>query len=522
MIYAFEDYELDDGCAELRRGGVPVHVEPQVFALLRLLVSARDRVVTRDEIFEVIWGNRIVSDAALSGRIRDARKAVGDDGTSQRLIKTVQRRGLRFVGEARELGPAVASTGSVAAAGDAVDDVLDRPAVAVLPFETLSEDANDRFLAEGLTDELTAALSAWRYFPVTSRNSALRYRSSDLSGHEIGHALGARYLLSGHFRRAGTRIKVAVALTDTEVDQQIWSKRVTRGLDELVDLEEEIAAQVATLVSPELEGAEARRVMRKPAQDLTAWEMAMRASWLIKQGIESDFAEAERLASSAIERAPDWTLPYTLIAIARFQQAMMGFSCADSRTAFSDTLDAARRALEIDGSSWIAHALCAVGELWTNLNHDRALLHVDRAIELNPSAAMNYHFGGCITGFAGDPGGARKHQERLFRLDPLYPYTAVIEADLGLWHMLDLQLPEADHRLLKAHQWDPRYGRALQRQIALAGLRGEREAAMTAARKLSELGQALDYDVIAASYPFRNPDHSELFLDGLRKSGVNY
>ncbi|MEM7319356.1 MAG: hypothetical protein AAF408_10100, partial [Pseudomonadota bacterium] len=155
-------------------------------------------------------------------------------------------------------------------------------------------------------------------------------------------------------------------------------------------------------------------------------------------------------------------------------------------------------------------------------NHERALLHVNRAIDLNPSAAMNYHFGGCITGFAGDPESARKHQERLFRLDPLYPYTAVIEADLGLWHLLDEEFPEADHRLHRAHRWDPRYGRALQRQIALAGLKGDREAAAVAARKLSELGLPLNFDAIAASYPFQNPDHGEMFLDGLRRSGVNF
>jgi len=524
MIYAFDEYELDVDRAELRRAGEPVAVEPQVFELIKLLVSARERVVSRDEIFEVIWCNRIVSDAALSSRIRDARKALGDDGTTQRLIRTVQRRGLRFIGDAveRAAQPVNKPTPKAESRNSETDDVLKRPAVAVLPFETPSGEAGDQFLADGLTDEIAAALSAWRYFPVISRNSALRYRGSDLSGSDIGASLGARYLLTGAFRRAGNRIKVSVTLTDSDADQQIWTQRVTRDLDELIDLEEEIAAQVATLVAPELEGAEARRVIRKSASDLSAWELAMRAAWLIKKGSESDFVEAEKFASQSIERAPDWTLPYTLIAISRFQQAMKGFSGSDSKTAFSDTLVAAQQALEIDRSSWISHALTAVGELWTNHNHERALLHVNRAIELNPSAAMNYHFGGCITGFSGDPEGARQHQERLFRLDPLYPFTAVIEADLGLWHLLDKQFSQADDRLCRSHQWDPRYGRTLQRQIALAGLQDDTERANVAARKLSDLRQPLDHEVIAASYPFRNPDHNELFSEGLRRSGVSY
>jgi len=526
MTFRFENFELDVARAELRKDGEQVPVEPQVFELLKLLVTSDDRLVTRDEIFEVIWGNRIVSDAALSSRIRDARKAIGDDGTTQRLIRTIQRRGLRFVGEVTSVGqdtPAVAAAPETEPGSSrAAQDVLDRPAIAVQPFECQSDDPSDRLLADGLTDEVVAALSAWRYFPVISRNTALRFRTPDVGTHDSGTYSGARYVLSGTFRKSGKRVRVTVAVADTETDQQIWSQRIVRDLSDLVDLEEEIAAQVVTLVAPELEGAEARRVLRRPAGDLTAWELAMRASWLIDQGSEADFAQAEHLALKAIERAPDWTLPYTLVAITKFQQAMLGFAGSDSSTAFTETLKAAKKALEIDRGSWIAHALTAVGELWTNNNHDRALRHVDRAIELNPSAAMNYHFGGCITGFSGDPEGARKHQERLFRLDPLYPYTAVIEADLGLWHLLDEQFPESNDRLNRSHQWDPRYGRTLQRQIALAGLNGDRDGATVAARKLSDLGLPLNFETIAASYPFRNPDHSEMFLDGLRRSGVNF
>ena len=522
MIYRFENFELDEGCAELRRGGAVIPTEPQVFALLHLLVSAHDRVVTRDEIFEKIWGNRIVSDAALSSRIRDVRKVVGDDGAAQRLIKTVQRRGLRFVGQLDTGAPASPATPAPAPvqptrATPQNGDALDRPAVAVMPFENLSEDTEDGFLAAGLTDELVAALSAWRYFPVVSRNMMMQYGADTPAA-----PLSARYVVSGTFRRQGTRVKVSVSLDDTEQGQQLWSQRITRAAEDLIDLEEEIAAQIATMVAPELEGAEARRVLRRPAADLSAWELAMRASWLIAQGAEADFAKAEFLAAQAIERAPDWPLPYTLIALAKFQQAMLGFSGANTRDAFSETLAAAKTALDIDRGAWIAHALTAVGELWTNLNHERAQLHVKRAIELNPSAAMNYHFGGCIFGFSGEPEAARGYQERLFRLDPLYPYTAVIEADLGLWHMLDEEFPEADNRLHRAHKWDPRYGRALQRQIALAGLKGERDAAQVAARKLSDLGLTLNYAAIADSYPFRNPDHGEMFLDGLRRSGVNF
>ncbi|MEP3334040.1 winged helix-turn-helix domain-containing protein [Sedimentitalea sp.] len=523
MTYVFSDFELDTELAELRFAGQTVSIEPQVFDLLKLLVSSGNRLVSKEEIFEKIWGDRIVSDAALSGRIRDARKAIGDDGTTQKFIKTVQRRGLRFVADVKVCNSVPLANVPSEAVSNVADqtDAFARPAVAVLKFQDASGEGQPSQLEAAITDELVAALSAWKYFPVISRQSTARVNAPEMSAQEIGTLLSARYLVHGTFRRAGNRLKIHVALTDTDLNTQIWSEGLACDIDELFEVEEEIAGQIASIVSPELERAEARRVLRKPPKDMTVWELTMRAASLLSNGKRSDFVEADRLAREAAERAPDWVLPYTLIATAQFQMAMANFSSSESASAFTPTLEAARRALEIDRSAWIAHALTAVGELWTNKNHELALLHVERAIELNPSAGMNYHFGGCITGFSGNPEKARFYQERLFRIDPTYPYRAVIEADLGLWHLLDKQFDKANERLRLSQSWDPFYGRALQRRVALSGLTGDCDEAQQAARKLFEMGLPLDYRTIASSYPFLKEEHSEIFLDGLRRSGVN-
>ena len=212
MTYAFDDFELDIDRAELRRAGEPVAIEPQVFALLSLLVTAQDRVVSKDEIFQEIWKDRIVSDAALSGRVRDMRRIIGDDGTSQRLVRTVQRRGFRFVGPVRKLAPAVPADPMPIATDPIEGFDFDRPAIAVLPISEPGGDGASSYIAEGLTDEICAALCAWRYFPVIARNTSLRFRDSDLSMSEIGQQIGARYLLSGSMRRAGNRIKLNTLL----------------------------------------------------------------------------------------------------------------------------------------------------------------------------------------------------------------------------------------------------------------------------------------------------------------------
>lgn len=534
MTLHFEDFELDSDRAELRRGGGRVHVEPQVFDLLHLLVSSNGRLVSRDEIFERIWGNRIVSDAALSSRIRDARKALGDDGAVQRLIQTVPRRGLRFLGEVHRAASVVETETVTEAVTIATPDTVPppefvreteqtmAPAVAVLPLTDLSSESGSSLLADAITEEIAVALCAWRHFSVVARNTAYQFRDSDASANAIGQALGARYLLGGSVRRSGTRIKLNIVLTDAERDHQIWVERFVRDLNELEDLEEEIASQVVTSLVPELESAEARRVMRSKTENPSAWELAMLAAWQANRGGEADYSEAERNASMAAELAPDWYLPCSLIAFCHFQRAMAGFSASDSRTAFSETLKAATQALEVDRNSWIAQALAAVGELWTNRNHDRALNHVRRAIELNASAPQLYHFAGCITGFSGQPDEAIALQKRLFRMDPVYTYGAVIEADLGLWHMILQNFEEADRRLARAERWNPRYGRTLQRRIALAGLIGDRPMAIDAARRMSNLGLVLDRDIIADSYPFREEEHRNLFMTGLQRSGINF
>ncbi|MCB1342226.1 MAG: winged helix-turn-helix domain-containing protein [Pseudooceanicola sp.] len=534
MALQFEDFELDSERAELRRGGGRVHVEPQVFDLLSLLVTSNGRLVSRDEIFECIWGERIVSDAALSSRIRDARKALGDDGSVQRLIQTVPRRGLRFLGEVSEAAAGLAlESGSGADLAAPVaetprPDILREPeatrapAIAVLPLSDLSSETGRSPLADAVTEEIEAALCAWRHFSVVARNSAYRFRGSDAPAGEIGQTLGARYLLGGSLRRTGSRIKLNIVLTDTERDHQIWVERFARDLSGLVDVEEEIASQVVTALVPEIESAEARRVLRNRTESPSAWEHAMLAAWQTTRGAEADYEAAERHAALAADIAPDWYLPCSLIAFCHFQRAMEGFSASDSRTAFSQTLKAARQALDVDRNSWIAQALAAVGELWTSRNHDRALTHIHRAIDLNASAPQLYHFAGCITGFSGDPKAAIALQQRLFRMDPVYTYAAVIEADLGLWHLLEQDFDEADRWLARAEQTNPRYGRALQRRVALAGLTGDRAMAIDAARRMSDLGLVLDRDIIADSYPFREAGHRDLFMTGLQRSGINF
>ncbi len=183
-MIVFEDFELDATRGELRRDGAVVPIEPQVLDLIAHLAARAGEIVTRDELIEHVWGGRIVSDSAISTRINAARAALGDDGTAQRLIKTVPRRGFRFEVAVRD-------------AAGAPPPTRDKPSVAVLPFQNMSGDPDQDFFSDGITDDIITDLSRYSELFVIARHSSFAYRDSDAAPVEIARELGVRYIAEG-------------------------------------------------------------------------------------------------------------------------------------------------------------------------------------------------------------------------------------------------------------------------------------------------------------------------------------
>jgi TolB-like protein len=525
VIHRFESFELDTDRYELRWEGRPRAVEPQVFAVLMMLVENRHRLVPREEIIEAVWAGRTVSDSALSSRIKSARQALDDDGNAQRLIRTVHGQGFRFVGEVETVAaPAPGASPAPTAAQAWTHEILSRPVLAVLPFENEGGAAEDAYLAEGIAEELITELSSWRWFPILSRDSSFDRSHAALPASARAAAMGARYAVAGRLLRAGDSSRLTVELLDTATDTQLWFARYDRDTAALSGMQSEIAAEIFQRIAPELTSEETRRVMRKRHEDLTAWDMTIKGLWHLHRATQHDFGQALALLEDATRVDPGFALPWSIIAHARFEQALKGWKGGKSgapsraRDAFRAVLDAASISVELDPASWMGHALMSAGELWTNLSFSRARLHADRAIELNPSASMAHHFSGCISGFAGDLETAIGTQSNVYRVDPRYGHADVVEADLGLWRLLRGELDLAAEHLRRSVGIDPSNLRARQRQIALAGLSGDEALAREALRALEKLGGTLDEQYLAASYPFQDPKHAEIFRKALRKA----
>src|SRR5215467_7493286 len=239
--FYFDRHKLDADRRELRRRSTLVAVEPQVFDLLVYLVKNRDRVVTKDDLIASVWGGRIVSDSTLSSRMNAARRAIGDNGDEQRLIRTIPRRGVRFVGEVSTEPFQSEATPAPEPRTPAIRP--SRPAVAVLPFVNVSGEPEQDYFADGITEDIITALSKVRWFLVIARNSSFVYKGQPINNKRIGEELGVNYLIEGSVRKSGDRVRITAQLKDTAIGNQLWSERYDRQLAGVFDVQDEIRSE---------------------------------------------------------------------------------------------------------------------------------------------------------------------------------------------------------------------------------------------------------------------------------------
>jgi TolB-like protein len=259
LRYLFEDFVLDTGRRELRRDNRLISVAPQVFDLLAYLICRRERVVTKDDLVASIWKGRAVSDSALTTRINAARVVVGDSGEGQRLIKTLVRKGVRFVGEVQEQTPAPEARVVAERPAGSGPVPTEKPSIAVLPFNNMSGDAEQVYFADGMAEDITTALSKVRWLSVAARNSAFAYKGEAVDVRDAGRELGARYVLEGSVRKAGSRVRITAQLLDSATGLHVWAERYDRELADTFAVQDDIAEQVVAAIEPRLYAAEGLR-----------------------------------------------------------------------------------------------------------------------------------------------------------------------------------------------------------------------------------------------------------------------
>ncbi len=267
MRYLFEEYAFDTDRRELHRGADIVSVAPQVFDLLDYLIRNRERVVSKDDLINAIWNGRSVSDAALTTRLNVARSAIGDSGEQQRFIKTLPRKGFRFVGPVREAQRPPASVAVTDTPAQRLKPALplpDKPSIAVLPFTNLSSDPEQDYFADGMVEDIITALSRFKALFVIARNSSFTYKGRAVDIKQVGRELGVRYVLEGSVRKAASRVRITGQLVDTATGAHLWADRFDGGVGDVFDLQDQVTESVVGAIAPAVEKAEIERAKRKP------------------------------------------------------------------------------------------------------------------------------------------------------------------------------------------------------------------------------------------------------------------
>ena len=519
MRYLFEHFVFDTDRRELSRGADVVSTTPQVFDLLDYLIRNRERVVSKDDLVNAIWKGRVVSDAALTTRLNAVRSLIGDTGDEQRLIKTLPRRGFRFVGAVREVsqpsGPAAISSRDIELK-EAALPLPDKPSIAVLPFENMSGDPEQEYFADGMVEEIITALSRFKTVFVIARNSSFTFKGGAVDIKEVGRRLGVRYVLEGSVRRASGKIRVAGQLIDVATGAHMWADRFERDLTDIFALQDEITIAVISAIQPKLLQTEISMATRRRPENLTAYDCYLRAVRAFYAMNGEGFAEAIRLAHRALELDPQFGLAACLAGNCHALKVAFGFA-ADPQFERQEAIRLARLALSVDDNdadtlAWVSFILAIMvgaGEAEIEM--------VDRAVVLNPNAFHTLSCRGHVYRIAGLHTEAIRSFERAVRMSPVDPVLHVVFAGMAM-ALIELgRFEEAAEAAKKAQRQNPSYASAYRCLASAYAHLGYDPEAREAAARLLETDPAFTISAWLARVAQPN---AKLQAEGLRKAGL--
>ncbi|NNE79819.1 MAG: transcriptional regulator, partial [Silicimonas sp.] len=328
VIYAFGIFSLDDARRELVADGDVVHMQPQVFDLLLLFVANADRVISRDEIIEKVWNNRIVSDDAVSSRIRDLRRALNESSGQPKFISTIRGRGFRFEAEVTLRAEARAPEQSDQVPPESVSETSDdnRPSIAVLPFQRNGDQDGFVAIEEAIPRELIAALASLRWIKVVSHGSAFQFRGTHVDMTEVRRILKVRYCMTGIVELIGRNITIDCEISDTRTAEVVWAMRKTADVDDIQSLRAEISANIILVAELEIPQHESTRLAFLETNNLDAWSAMHLGFRHMSRFNRADNAIAEKMLTHAIEQDPTLARGHSGLAFVRFQKAFMRYS----------------------------------------------------------------------------------------------------------------------------------------------------------------------------------------------------
>jgi TolB-like protein/Flp pilus assembly protein TadD len=522
MIYHFANFTLDAGRRELRQAGILVALEPQVFDVLKFLIDCRDRVVSRDDLLDAVWHGRIVSESTLSSRLNAVRIAIGDTGAEQRLIRTLPRKGVRFVGDVREVaGPAQERGAGIASPEAGTLPAGPRlPAVAVLPFTNMSGDPAQEYFADGMTEEIITALSRSSGLFVIARNSSFTYKGKPADVRQVGQELGVSYVLEGSVRRSRAQLRITGQLADAVSGATLWSDRFDGDPLDVFELQDRVAESVAAAIEPTLQLAEIRRLQRDRPARLDAYDLLLRAYASLSDFTAAGMEAAVACLEQSLALDPAYAPAMAASAYCRAQCHFQGWA-EQNDAVRADAVALAWRAVELapnDAQSlWMA-----AFAIWNmaQIGREKARDLFRRSLLINPNSAMALTLAGWIETMCGNQQAGREMVARAQRLNPRDPRSWLMSGVRAIVAVIDENYAEALSWAEQALGQNRRFAVAL-RVAAVACVKlGQQDRARHAIQQLLEIEPELTISGFFTRIPVPLESMAKTYEEALKAAGL--
>lgn len=521
-------------------------------AMLAMLALAPKSSVARDRLAATLWPDRAEEQARASLRqelsslrklfgagaeivtadavcVRIAREAVapdfGDPGNGE-FLEGLDLRSEPFDDWRRVEAARLAerSSGTEERRDGALDeDIFKNPSVLVLGFAPASAADEDVAFATGLVIELRTSLSMWRWFPVIGPEAIGWQTDRDGDLREMARGVGAAYAIGGAVRRMGDRIRVSASLTATESGRLIWSESFDGAMADVFEMQDAIGSAVVARVTPEIERAEAARVIRQRPADMAAWQLVAQTEEMERTGgegygtPESNLAQVS-LLEQAIARQPDYARAWTRLGRYYFRSALQGW-VEDREAGMARAVELLEKAVALDPSEWEGHGYFALTQIFGLHAFERGRFHAEEAVRLNPSAPIARHGFGCALEWLGEPEAALHHLRRVFELNPNHPNRAAVLGDITTCELFTGRIDDAVASARQILAIAPNYMRGLQRVVITLGHAGEIEEAAGVLARVEAAQPDFDEAYVRETYPYVRAEHLELILQGLRAAG---
>jgi len=523
LRYLFDDFAFDTDRRELHRGADLISIAPQVFDLLEYLIRNREHVVGKDDLINAIWNGRVVSDAALTTRLNAARGAIGDSGEEQRLIRTMPRKGFRFVGIVLEAQrPPNLPAGSVAPNGGTAPRLLSAPhlSIVVLPFANIGDEPAQAHFVDGVTESLTTDLSRISGSFVIGRHTAFTYKGKAVDLRQIGRELNVRYILEGSVQRSADQLRVNVQLVDAETGNHLWAERFDKPVADLFDMQDEIVAWLANALDAELIAAEARRAEHSANPDAMDLYFQGKASYNMGTSLEylkqarCYFERALTLDPGCIE---------ALIGTANVDVTIPAGFLTDEQGPWLAAAEATlSKALSLAPQHALAHLLYGIVHMQTN-RAAQGIAEFERALALDRNLAHAHAWIGIAKTYIGRASETENHIREAFRLSPrdINSYRWLLMIGGSKLHLEEYREAAAWlRRSIEVNRNNPLAHLWL--AVALSRL-GALEEAKTAARAALALEPNFTIRRLRVNLPSDNPTFlagRERMYEGLRLAGI--